>query len=321
MLHSKNVLTSVKVNNKIRQLLEKRAEVGCNAEYGSNVVRLEMPFFIDQDRFAPFKNDYRYPHLKIHKIAPLEGILSFIPRSKTQSNINGQSLKSRDWRFPMVSMDAFQVPVTNQRDQKQIFGSFTKSSNHENHEILQLLLNEAIYSSKPLGHINISTEWKLGITATGTRNRRNDGRKKDALDNNFRRVAIKRFVIDGCQNENKKENKFLIWCLDEVKNSLQWVDSTGPIYELPDSLKPEVFPWLAMHIWYDKQIMNHPERLQKIMELYYENESHIDSIIAEQGFHISAYLKDPMRSSDWLMTLPSDKVLLRKPIKDERSMD
>ena len=298
-----NGLTSIKVNNKTRQLLEKRAEVGCNAEYGSNVVKLEMPFFIDQDRFAPFKNDYRYPHLKIHKIAPQEGVLSFIPRSKIQSNINGQSLKSRDWRFPMVSIDAFQLPVTNQRDQKQIFGSFTKSSSHENHEILQLLLNEAIYSSKPLGHINISTEWQLGITATGTRNSRNLGRKKDALDNNFRRVAIKRFVIDGCQNENKKENKFLIWCLDEVKNSLQWVDSTGPVYELPDSLKPEVFPWLAMHIWYDKQIMNHPERLQKIMELYYENndnESHIDSNIAQPGFQIKS---PPIRPVDWLMKI------------------
>ena len=121
-------MTSIKVNNKTRQLLEKRAEVGCNAEYGSNVVKLEMPFFIDQDRFSPFKNDYRYPHLKIHKIAPQEGVLSFIPRSKIQSNINGQSLKSRDWRFPMVSIDAFQLPVTSQRDQKQIFGSFTKSS-------------------------------------------------------------------------------------------------------------------------------------------------------------------------------------------------
>ena len=86
----------------------------------------------------------------------------------------------------MVSIDAFQLPVTNQRDQKQIFGSFTKSSSHENHEILQLLLNEAIYSSKPLGHIKISTEWQLGITATGTRNDRNLGRKKDALDNNGR---------------------------------------------------------------------------------------------------------------------------------------
>ena len=134
---------------------------------------------------------------------------------------------------------------------------------------LQLLLNEAIYSSTPLANIHISTEWQLGITATGTRNRRNDGnRRKDALDNNFRRVAIKRFVIDGC---NTHENKFLIWCLDEVKYSLQWTDSTGPVYELPDSLKPEVFPWLAMHVWYDKQIMNHPERLLEIMELYYEN--------------------------------------------------
>ena len=102
------------MNTKVRQLLEKRAEVGCNAEYGKNIIRLEMPFFIDQDRFSPFKNDYGYPHLKIHQIAPQESVLSFIPRNKPQSNINSQSLKSRDWRFPMVSLDAFQVRDTNQ---------------------------------------------------------------------------------------------------------------------------------------------------------------------------------------------------------------
>ena len=76
-----------------------------------------------------------------------------------------------------------------------------------------------------------------------------------------------------------------------MKHSLQWVESVGPVYELPDSLKPEVFPWLAMHIWYDKHIMNHPDRLHKIMDLCYENEdsqAHIDSNIAQESFHISA---------------------------------
>ena len=194
--------------------------------------------------------------------------------------------------------------------------------------MLQLLLDEAIYSSKSLGLINVSTEWQIGITSTGTRNRRNANRLRmdfklmlstrgfqidafmrylrvgstplyiffccinlnsklrDSLDNNFRRVAIKRFVIDS--SHAQKENKFLIWCLDEVKHSLLWVESMGPVYELPDSLKPEVFPWLAMHIWYDKHIMNHPERLQQIMELYYEsddNQSHIDSNISQESFH------------------------------------
>ena len=60
-----------------------------------------------------------------------------------------------------------------------------------------------------------------------------------------------------------------------------------------------------MHIWYDKQIMNHPERLQKIMELYYENndnESHIDSNIAQPGFQIKS---PPIRPVDWLMEIRS----------------
>ena len=82
-----NGLTSIKVNNKTRQLLEKRAEVGCNAEYGSNVVKLEMPFFIDQDRFAPFKNDYRYPHLKIHQIR-------IVLRKKTPGNFKINLMKN-----------------------------------------------------------------------------------------------------------------------------------------------------------------------------------------------------------------------------------
>ena len=75
-----------------------------------------------------------------------------------------------------------------------------------------------------------------------------------------------------------------------MKHSLQWVESVGPVYELPDSLKPEVFPWLAMHIWYDKHVMNHPDRIHKIMDLYYDdNQAYIENNFAEESFHISAF--------------------------------
>ena len=65
--------------------------------------------------------------------------------------------------------------------------------------------------------------------------------------NNFSYKCIQK----GMEQHGKK---FLIWCLDEVNHSLDWKTHTGPIYRLPRILQNDIFPWLAHHLWYDKDI-------------------------------------------------------------------
>ena len=57
----------------------------------------------------------------------------------------------------------------------------------------------------------------------------------------------------------------------KTDDSLQWVESTGPVYVLPESLRPEVFPWLAIHIWYYKKI-DQPSALQNYVNKLYKSE-------------------------------------------------
>ena len=41
----------------MRKLLDQRAVVGCNAEYGGHVMKLENPFTIDQEKLSKYFNN------------------------------------------------------------------------------------------------------------------------------------------------------------------------------------------------------------------------------------------------------------------------
>ena len=36
-------------------------------------------------------------------------------------------------------------------------------------------------------------------------------------------------------------------------------NTLGPVYQLPEELSPDVFPWLAKHIWFDSHIVKHED--------------------------------------------------------------
>lgn len=233
---------------KLSEMDRQQKQLGYEIERNSQFTKsFFVPFHMDKrDERGMYKNIKHKPYLTLNdfdtsyrKHAATGNNCDISEKLSATHSLDVKNLKNRNWAIPVVSFD------------RPRYNKFITRS------ALRSLISSVIYdtgeSRIELKEVEITSEWQFGLCCVGSGRKFNEKSRLDAI---YYRVAIKKWVKFDKMNEETDEEvlgdkrKYLVWCLDELKSNIHWMPSVGMVYELPDMLKPNVWPWQAFHVWY-----------------------------------------------------------------------